>query len=357
MFRLRISAAFQPAFGRHAKASSRVPHPQFNERYRSDTSAALWLVQHYLFAAVPAFEVDGVVAAGAAADVCAGAAIRTERNRHPVDFPPFRRPWPWGKQRIAETLPESSHITVELYNTKSLRCRQWHIAQLGLTNVDRWAVSCRSRSRLKEPAPYTMQLSLNAKGFVVAAACLVTLAGRPARAGQQDHRSSSTDVQAGLKLYTSECSLCHGPNGDLMSGIDLRRGRFRRAVSDDDLARVITNGVPDAGMPGFKLQAGEVTSLIAFIRAGFDVSGAAVKIGDPSRGQALFAGKAACATCHRVNGVGPRTAPDLSDIGASRTAATLQRSLLDPIERDVADQSAGSHHDPRRQDLPRPSSQ
>ena len=57
-------------------------------------------------------------------------------------------------------------------------------------------------------------------------------------------------------------------------------------------ARVITNGVPDAGMPAFKLQAAEVTSLIAFIRAGFDVSGTAVKIGDPARGQALFAGKA-----------------------------------------------------------------
>jgi putative heme-binding domain-containing protein len=93
---------------------------------------------------------------------------------------------------------------------------------------------------------------------------------------------------------------------------------------------VINNGVPDAGMPGFKLQGSDVTALIAFIRAGFDVSGAAVKIGDPSRGKALFAGKAACATCHRINGVGPRTAPDLSDIGASRTAATLQRSLLDP---------------------------
>ena len=175
-----------------------------------------------------------------------------------------------------------------------------------------------------------MQPSLNLKSFSAAACLLLMLVGRPVEAGQQDHQYSSSDVQAGLKLYTSECSLCHGPNGDLMSGIDLRRGRFRRAVSDDDLARVITNGVPDAGMPGFKLQAAEVTSLVAFIRAGFDVTGAAVKIGDPSRGKTLFAGKAACATCHRVNGVGPRTAPDLSDIGASRTAATLQRSLLDP---------------------------
>ena len=204
---------------------------------------------------------------------------------------------------------------------------QLHIAS-GSVHVD-WANSLvQSRSRLKGRGRTHMHPSLNLKRLF-AAACL-TLIGLPAIAGQQDHQYSSSDVQAGLKLYTSECSLCHGPNGDLMSGIDLRRGRFRRAVSDDDLARVITNGVPDAGMPAFKLQAPEVTSLIAFIRAGFDVSGAAVKIGVPARGQALFAGKGACATCHRVNGVGPRTAPDLSDIGANRTAAALQRSLIDP---------------------------
>jgi cytochrome c oxidase cbb3-type subunit III len=174
-----------------------------------------------------------------------------------------------------------------------------------------------------------MPLSLMSKRLMAAAYLLLILAAG-ASAGQQDHQYSAGEIQAGLRLYTSECSLCHGPNGDLMSGIDLRRGRFRRAVSDDDLARVITNGVPDAGMPAFRLQGSEVTSLVAFIRAGFDVSGAAVKIGDPGRGKALFAGKAACATCHRVNGVGPRTAPDLSDIGASRTAPALQRSLLDP---------------------------
>jgi putative heme-binding domain-containing protein len=31
-----------------------------------------------------------------------------------------------------------------------------------------------------------------------------------------------------------------------------------------------------------------------------------------------------------VNGVGPRAAPDLSDVGAVRSAASIQRSILDP---------------------------
>jgi len=44
----------------------------------------------------------------------------------------------------------------------------------------------------------------------------------------------------------------------------------------------------------------------------------------------LFEGKGECVNCHRVNGIGPRTAPDLSEIGAIRSPASLQRNLLDP---------------------------
>ena len=49
-----------------------------------------------------------------------------------------------------------------------------------------------------------------------------------------------------------------------------------------------------------------------------------------ARGQTLFGGKGQCGSCHRLNGTGPRLAPDLSDIGAARTAGALQRSLLEP---------------------------
>jgi len=45
--------------------------------------------------------------------------------------------------------------------------------------------------------------------------------------------------------------------------------------------------------------------------------------GDPSRGKALYDGKGACATCHRVNGVGSRLGPDLSDVGQLRRAVDL----------------------------------
>src|SRR5262245_36771823 len=146
------------------------------------------------------------------------------------------------------------------------------------------------------------------------------------RPGQYDR----ADIETGARLYATQCVACHGPNGEMINGIDLRRGLFKTAVSDEDLTRVLTTGRPDTGMPAFGLlQPREMTGIVAFIRAGFDAS-ASVKLGDASRGQALFSGKAACASCHRVNGCGPRLASDLSEIGALRTPASLQRTLLDP---------------------------
>ena len=173
-----------------------------------------------------------------------------------------------------------------------------------------------------------------ARAAVAAAGCLVLAFSARVAAQQnpQEHpgQYSQADVEAGSRLYSAQCQLCHGLTGDQVTGIDLRRGQFRRASSDEDLARVITSGVQGTAMPPFALQPPEVNSVIAFIRAGFDPAGTAVKVGNAARGRELFSGKAACASCHRVNGRGPRVAPDLSDIGAVRSPGSLQRSLLDP---------------------------
>jgi cytochrome c oxidase cbb3-type subunit III len=146
----------------------------------------------------------------------------------------------------------------------------------------------------------------------------------------QDHpgQYSQEDIVAGNRLYNAQCNQCHGRDGDQISGIDLRRGQFRRASSDEDLARVITNGSA-AGMPPFRLQPAELTGIVAFIRAGFDTT-ATVRVGDAERGRAVFEGKGACGTCHRVEGRGPRAAPDLSDIGVARAPAALERSVRNP---------------------------
>jgi cytochrome c oxidase cbb3-type subunit 3 len=146
-----------------------------------------------------------------------------------------------------------------------------------------------------------------------------------------DHQYPTEAVQAGARVYATECALCHGANGDGVDGVDLRRGRFRTVRSDDDIRRVVTTGVGGSRMPSFALGTAELDGVVAYIRAGFDPEGVAVRVGDAARGQAIFEGEGRCSGCHKVNGRGGRRlAPDLGEIGVLRTPAALQRTILDP---------------------------
>ena len=115
-----------------------------------------------------------------------------------------------------------------------------------------------------------------------------------------------------------------------MPGANLGTGRFRHAETDRDLTNVIRNGVPGTAMAPSAYTESELGALVAYLRNMGSVNLSSVKIGDAARGRALFVGKGNCGSCHRVGAEGSRAAPDLTTIGANRTAATLERSLLDP---------------------------
>lgn len=173
-------------------------------------------------------------------------------------------------------------------------------------------------------------MTLSPKILMLALGLSVGALAPPLAAQDDDHTYTSEAIQTGARVYGQQCALCHGPQGETVDGINLRRGQFRTATSDDDLRRVVSQGAAEGRMPAFDLRPEELNGVIAYIRAGFDPEGVAVRIGDPARGRALFTGKGGCDACHRVNGVGPRSAPDLSDIGLLRTPAILQNSLTDP---------------------------
>jgi putative heme-binding domain-containing protein len=141
---------------------------------------------------------------------------------------------------------------------------------------------------------------------------------------------AAADIEYGARVYAAQCSVCHGATGDTVAGVDLRSGRFRRAAADFELSGIITEGIAGTAMPAFKFSAAELTGVIAYLRNMRDFNAASVMVGDPVRGQTVFDGRGRCASCHRVNGKGPRLAPDLSDIGANRTADALRRTILDP---------------------------
>jgi putative heme-binding domain-containing protein len=154
---------------------------------------------------------------------------------------------------------------------------------------------------------------------------LMALAGCFAYAQQ-----SSYDAEAGKQLYQVNCSNCHGPNGDFVSGVDLMRGKFRRATTDNELVAIMEQGIPGTPMPPANLTDAQAHSIVAYLRKTAEENGATTSnTAEIARGQAIFASKG-CENCHRVNGKGSRVGPDLSNIGALRTPADIQRSILDP---------------------------
>lgn len=152
----------------------------------------------------------------------------------------------------------------------------------------------------------------------------------PVQAQTHAGQYEQADIEYGARLYAGHCITCHGERGDTMPGANLSSGQFRNAPTDRDLSTVIRNGIPGTAMTATAYTDSEITALVAYLRNMGSVDLSDTVQGDAARGRQLFEGKGDCGSCHRVHGQGPRFAPDLSNVGATRTAATLQRTLLEP---------------------------
>lgn len=142
--------------------------------------------------------------------------------------------------------------------------------------------------------------------------------------------STATDIEDGGRVFGNTCANCHGPDGDQVTGIDLGRGQFRRPLSDQDLSQIIRNGIPGTPMPASNFSEEQAARVVAYLRSVAASRQSVSAVGDTVRGRALFEGKGACGTCHRVSGNGSRLGPDLTTIGQLRRSVELERSLVDP---------------------------
>jgi putative heme-binding domain-containing protein len=145
------------------------------------------------------------------------------------------------------------------------------------------------------------------------------------------HTYSTNDVDDGRNLYEANCARCHGSDGTLVTGVNFPQGKFPRAKTDDDLVRVIRTGIPAAGMPPGNYSDFRAETIVAYIRFLASTGLKQTIPGDAARGKVIFEGKGGCLSCHRVNGAGSRTGPDLSDIGTQRRVPDqIHKSIVEP---------------------------
>ena len=169
--------------------------------------------------------------------------------------------------------------------------------------------------------------ALNAYALVLIAGALLTGGSAVSVRAQHD---TAADIDDGGRVFRDTCANCHGPDGDEVAGIDLGRGVFRRAKSDQDLIQIIRNGIPGTAMPPTNFPEAQAAQVVAYLRSVAATKRSASGLGVVDRGRAVFEGKGACMTCHRVNASGARLGPDLSNIGQMRRAVELEASLVNP---------------------------
>lgn len=154
-------------------------------------------------------------------------------------------------------------------------------------------------------------------------------AALPASASAQ--HATAFDVENGARAYQATCAACHGPDGNLIAGIDFGRGVFRRAYSDEEIIGIIRGGIPNTPMPPSPTTSQEqALQIVAYLRSLPSTATDAGNGGDVVRGRELVTRSGDCLDCHRVGGRGSGLGPDLSRIGLDRRAAELERSLVEP---------------------------
>jgi cytochrome c oxidase cbb3-type subunit III len=141
---------------------------------------------------------------------------------------------------------------------------------------------------------------------------------------------SHTDLARGEKLFQAQCARCHGAKGEGSRGPALNRPKLPRAPDDAALLKVIEDGIRGTEMPGAGAMSDrEMRQTAAYVRSLGKLPMKPVP-GDPAHGAEVYRGKGNCASCHSIMGEGGVAGPDLSTIGATRSAAHLRESLLDP---------------------------
>ena len=67
-------------------------------------------------------------------------------------------------------------------------------------------------------------------------------------------------------LYQNNCGRCHNNDGAGVVGVELFK-QFRRATTDDDIAKLIQNGIPGTSMPSHRFSTPQALSVVAFLRS------------------------------------------------------------------------------------------
>jgi putative heme-binding domain-containing protein len=148
-------------------------------------------------------------------------------------------------------------------------------------------------------------------------------------------QGNSTAIKQGQNIYRGRCGVCHGIDAKGYRGSDLTTGDWVHGGTDAQIFKTIRTGVPGTEMPGNpNMSEEEIWMVVSYLRTLSAPGTTPADRGDAARGEQIFWAKERgnCGQCHMVGPRGGRIGPNLSRIGAARSAAALEREIRRPTE-------------------------
>lgn len=139
-----------------------------------------------------------------------------------------------------------------------------------------------------------------------------------------------TNHVVGRTLFNSSCAACHGLDGHGSDkAVNIATNARMQHLTDDELAKVISNGLPGTGMPAFRTLSGkQVHDIVGYVRL---LQGRVSQVnlpGDAKKGKEIFFGKGECASCHTIEGAGGFLGPDLTGHGSISSVEAMREEIV-----------------------------
>jgi len=171
-------------------------------------------------------------------------------------------------------------------------------------------------------------------GYRLLGACLVLLVLLISSSLAQQNHSREPKPQAtpeaGRSTFNSYCAGCHGLDGSGSDkAVNISASSRVSRISDAELSGIISNGLPGTGMPAFRtFTPAQIRSVVEYLRSLQGKAGGSSVPGNASRGREVFFGKGNCSRCPTISGEGGFLGPDLTDYGATASAAAIRDEIV-----------------------------
>jgi putative heme-binding domain-containing protein len=136
------------------------------------------------------------------------------------------------------------------------------------------------------------------------------------------------DAAEGKKLFEAQCARCHGIDGSGGEGPSLNRKNLRRAPTDEDLRRILRDGLGSMP-PAMQSTVNEQAQIVKYVRSLGRNAPQALEGADAGRGAEVYE-RLECSSCHIIKGEGSNFGPELSEVGALRGPEYLRIAITDP---------------------------